>query len=195
MSISINGATGISGINGTAASPALQGADADTGIVFGADTASISTAGTERVSVDASGNLQVATGDIEIATGNMEVATGKVGIGATPVTDLDLNGNYASNVVALGSNVFSVDCSQGNYFTQSTSSSNNFSFSNVPSSRSYSLTLEITHSSGTIGWPAAVKWPGGTAPSLTQSKTHIFCLVTDDGGTRWRGAAIVDYDN
>ena len=189
MAISINGTTGISGINGTAATPALQGADADTGIVFGADTASISTAGTERLSVDASGNL-------EVATGNLQIAAGQVGIGATPTTDLDLNGNYASNVVALGSDVFTVDCSQGNYFTQTTNSSNSFSFTNVPSSRSFSFVLEITHvSGGSIGWPSSVKWPGNTAPSLTTGNTHIFVFVTDDGGSRWRGASLVDYDN
>tara|TARA_E500000178_G_C16961969_1_gene726492 strand:- start:345 stop:890 length:546 start_codon:yes stop_codon:yes gene_type:complete len=181
MAILINGSTGISGVNGTAASPALQGTDADTGIVFGADTASISTAGIDRLLVDASGNLQI--------------ASGKLGIGVTPTTDLDLNGNYSSNIVALGSDVFTVDCSQGNYFTQSTSSSNSFSFINVPSSRSFSFALEITHTAGTIGWPTAVKFPGGTAPQLSTSKTHVFVFVTDDGGSRWRGAYLVDYDN
>jgi len=188
MSISINGATGISGVDGTATAPAFTGADTDTGIFFQDNTVVIATNGTSRLAVDPSGNVAIFNFLVD--------PSGKVGINVSnPSTDLDLNGNYASNVVALGSNNFSVDCSQGNYFTQSTSSSNTFSFSNVPSSRSYSLTLEITHSSGTIGWPTAVKWPGGTAPSLTQSKTHIFILITDDGGNNWRGAALVDYDN
>jgi hypothetical protein len=28
---------------------------------------------------------------------------------------------------------------------------------------------------------------------LTTAKTHLLIFVTDDGGTRWRGAALVDY--
>ncbi len=36
-----------------------------------------------------------------------------------------------------------------------------------------------------ITWPAAVKWPGGTAPTLTtaSSKRDIYQFVTYDGGT------------
>jgi len=55
MSVVINGDTGISGVNGSAANPAIKGGDADTGIHFGTDTAAITTGGTERVSVDSSG--------------------------------------------------------------------------------------------------------------------------------------------
>jgi hypothetical protein len=59
MSVSINGTTGISGVNGSAATPAIQGGDADTGIFFGTNTASISTGGTSRIHVDANGNCGV----------------------------------------------------------------------------------------------------------------------------------------
>ena len=59
MSVVINGDTGISGVNGTAATPAIQGGDANTGIFFGTDTASIATGGTSRVHVDASGNFSL----------------------------------------------------------------------------------------------------------------------------------------
>jgi hypothetical protein len=33
------------------------------------------------------------------------------------------------------------------------------------------------------------------APTLTTGKTHLFFFVTDDGGTRYRGSALVDYVN
>ena len=42
MAISISGTNGIGGVVGTAAAPAFTGADADTGIHFGTDTATIS---------------------------------------------------------------------------------------------------------------------------------------------------------
>jgi hypothetical protein len=88
-----------------------------------------------------------------------------------------------------------IDCSLGNYFTKTISANSTFTFSNAPASRSFAFTLELTHTSGTVTWPTAVKWPGDTAPTLTTGKTHVFVFVTDDGGTRWRGAALVDYVN
>ena len=35
MTVTINGATGIAGVNGTAATPAVQGADTNTGVFYG----------------------------------------------------------------------------------------------------------------------------------------------------------------
>jgi hypothetical protein len=104
-----------------------------------------------------------------------------------------VNGSYRGNIVAVSA--LDIDCSAGNYFTKTISANSTFTFSSVPASRSYSFTLELTHTSGTVTWPAAVKWPGDTAPTLTTGNTHLFMFVTDDGGTRWRGAALVDYVN
>lgn len=65
MAIEINGTTGISGVDGSASTPALQGSDSNTGITFGADQVLISTGGTERAKVDASGYLRLAGGGIQ----------------------------------------------------------------------------------------------------------------------------------
>jgi hypothetical protein len=88
-----------------------------------------------------------------------------------------------------------VECDLGNYFTRTINSNSTFSFTNVPASRAFSFALELTHTSGTVTWPAAVAWPNNTAPTLNTGLTHLFVFVTDDGGTRWRGAALVDYNN
>lgn len=88
-----------------------------------------------------------------------------------------------------------VDCTKGNYFTKTIAGNSTFTFSNPPASRAYSFTMELTHTSGTVTWPATVKWPGDLAPTLTTGKTHVFVFVTDDGGTRWRGAALTNYTN
>jgi len=61
MSVVINGDTGISGVNGSAATPAIQGGDADTGIFFGTNEASISTGGSSRIHVDSSGRVGIST--------------------------------------------------------------------------------------------------------------------------------------
>jgi len=61
MPITINGSTGISGVDGSAATPALQGGDTNTGIAFGTDIILASTGGVERYRVDPSGRLLVGT--------------------------------------------------------------------------------------------------------------------------------------
>ena len=58
MALTLNGTTGISGIAGSAGTPALQGNnDANTGYFFAADTLGLSTAGSERLRITAAGNL------------------------------------------------------------------------------------------------------------------------------------------
>lgn len=161
MSLSLDGAAGISGVNGTASAPAIKGTTANTGIFFGTSTASVTAGGSERLKVDASG--------------------------------LDITGNVASNAVAVSG--YDIDCSLGNYFTKTCNGNSTFTISNVPTSRAFTIALEVTHTSGTLTWPSAIKWPADTPPTLTAGKTHLFVFVTDDGGTRWRGAAIVDYVN
>jgi len=56
MALILSGTNGITDVNGTAAAPAITGTDTDTGVFFGTNTVSLSTGGTERLQVDASGN-------------------------------------------------------------------------------------------------------------------------------------------
>jgi len=57
MTITLNGTTGITDVNGTAAAPAITGTDTDSGMYFGTNTVGLSTGGTEAVSIDASQNV------------------------------------------------------------------------------------------------------------------------------------------
>jgi hypothetical protein len=102
-----------------------------------------------------------------------------------------VNGSYRGNIVAVSA--LDIDCSAGNYFTKTINGNSTFTVSNVPSSRSYSFTLELTHTSGTITWFSGVVWPAGTAPTLTTGKVHLFLFHTDDGGTTWRASSLINY--
>ena len=105
-----------------------------------------------------------------------------------------ITGSQTSNITAMGAN--DVDCSAGNYFTKTITGATTFTFSNVPTSSAYIMTMEVTlNGSNAITWPAAVKWPADTAPTLTDGKTQLFTFITDDGGTRWRANSSVDYVN
>ena len=61
MAITINGTSGISGVDGSAGTPALQGSDPNTGISFGTDEVNINTGGSTRATVDSSGRVLVGT--------------------------------------------------------------------------------------------------------------------------------------
>lgn len=107
---------------------------------------------------------------------------------------LTVDGPYKQ--VAEAAPALDIDLSTGNYFTKTINGNSTFTFSNPPSSGTVgSFTLELTHTSGTVTWPSSVKFPADTAPTLTTGKTHLFVFVTDDGGSRYRGAALADYVN
>ena len=112
------------------------------------------------------------------------------------LTGLGIDGQYIQQeeTLTVSSNATTVDCSTGNYFTVQAAGNITFTFGTAPAdTKSYAMVIEVDHNSGTLTWPASVKWPADTAPTLTTGKTHQFYFHTNDGGTRWRGASLVDY--
>lgn len=112
---------------------------------------------------------------------------------------LSLDGAYEQAAEAVAA--LDIDMSTGNYFTKSLSSSSTITFSNPPASGtvgSFTLQLTLTGVGTTITWPGTVYWNGDagqTAPTLTDARTHLFMFTTSDGGTTYRGAALLDYTN
>ena len=112
--------------------------------------------------------------------------------------DNSQNATFASAIYGPVKTVsaLQLDLSTGNYFIKTISGNSTFTFANpAASGQVTAFTLELTHSSGTVTWPSSVKWNSDTAPTLTTGKTHLFMFVTDDGGSRYRGSALVDYVN
>lgn len=65
-----------------------------------------------------------------------------------------------------------------------------FTLTTPPASMAHMRRLYIVQGgsgSNTVTWPGSVKWPSGTAPTLTTTvgKTDCFDLETIDGGTTW----------
>lgn len=110
--------------------------------------------------------------------------------GTVTTATADLLGPVRQNITAVAASA--IDCSAGNYFTKTASGALTWTFTNVPATRAFTVILELTNGgSGTQTWPAAVKWPLGTAPTLTASGVDLLGFVTDDGGTTWRGVQLM----
>ena len=129
-------------------------------------------------------------------------STNALNLGANASTALTLdslqNATFVSAIYGPAKTVsaLELDLRTGNYFTKTISGNSTFTFVNPAASGTVTaFTLELTHSSGTVTWPSSVKFNSDTAPTLTTGKTHLFMFVTDDGGTRYRGSALVDYVN
>lgn len=121
---------------------------------------------------------------------------------ATAGTDFVAPGGAAGAITATGfketrttpsisSGTLTLDCTAGNVFAVSLNANiTTLTFTNVPASgTAFGLTLALTAdgTARTVTWGAAVKWPGGTAPTLTSTngKVDVFVLTTWDGGTTW----------
>ena len=118
--------------------------------------------------------------------------------GGTINGSLTVNGTFIQdvNTAASSNNTITMDCDDGNYFTHTINANSTFATpTNPPNSSAYVMTLKLDHVSGSVTWWNSLYWPNNTAPVLTPGKKHLFVFVTDDSGTTWRGAALVDYTN
>ena len=135
--------------------------------------------------------VDINTGGLDVTAGGINVVAGITTVGG----GASVTGTYKSNITTVSGTT--IDCSQGNYFKKTITGATEFGFSNVPTGCVYIMTLEVTcNGSAAITWTGTtVKYPADTAPTLTDGKTQLFTLVTDDGGARWRANSSVDYVN
>jgi hypothetical protein len=128
------------------------------------------------------------------AVGHVHAISGVTGLQTALDGKLDLTGGTLTQVsqAIVAVSASAIDCSAGNYFTKTASGALTWTFTNVPSAKAFTVILELTNGgTGTQTWPAAVKWPGGTAPTLVASGVDVLGFITDDGGTTWRGVLLM----
>jgi hypothetical protein len=101
---------------------------------------------------------------------------------------------YTQSNLGNMSGTASLDLDVANCFYGTVTGAVTISFANVPASGSFVFVVfEITNGgSATVSWPAAIKWPGGAAPSLTASGTDLITLYSRDGGTTWRATLALE---
>jgi len=109
----LDGTNGLSDVDGSAATPAIRGSDANTGVFFGTDIVGLSTGGSERVRVDASGNVGIGTSS---PSTKLHVAVaGSLGVQAQNTTSL--GSAYFQARTGVGSTYYGQDATGGYLLT------------------------------------------------------------------------------
>ena len=99
-------------------------------------------------------------------------------------------GEIVNAIGATGGGTQDIDITLGNVVTATVdTSANTFTFSNpTATGKNCGFILYLTNGgSQTVNWPAAVDYPGGTAPTLTEAGVDILVFNTTDAGTTWYG--------
>ena len=181
--------TGTGGGSGTVTSisttsPITGGTITGTGTI-GINASSANTA-SFVVQRDASGNFSAGTITASL-TGNATGLAASAALTTPTITGLI----EKQTAPAISAGVLALNCASGNVFAVSLNAAiTSITFSNIPTSgNAFGLTLAFTAdgTARTISWPASVKWPSGTAPTLTSTsaKVDIFVLTTWNAGTTW----------
>ena len=109
--------------------------------------------------------------------------------------------DYAETVNAISTpgsdTTTNIDLELGNVATITLGNYNaTFAFTNPSATgKCCSFTFFLTQYSTakTVTWPAAVKWPNNTAPTISgNSKKYVFSFFTLDAGTTWYGSMVGD---
>jgi hypothetical protein len=111
--------------------------------------------------------------------------------GGTAKVPLDISGAQAANIVdatATGA----LDMEAGNNFKIDATAPVTVSFAKHHSARAYHATLRLKNGAGKVTWDHLIKWPGGTAPTLTAG-VDLFEFYSDDSYTAWYGKHVGSY--
>jgi hypothetical protein len=103
---------------------------------------------------------------------------------------LQLSNDYKENVVTANtSTAYTIAISGGTVQILTLTGNCTFTFPTATAGKSFTLLLKQDGTgSRTVTWPAAVKWPGGTAPTITSTASKLDKYVFTSDGTNWYGS-------
>jgi len=123
------------------------------------------------------------TGDV-VGTTDTQTLTNKT-IEAGTFT----NGYTEEVATANTSTAYTIDLANGSVQILTLTGNCTFTFPTATAGKSFILLLKQDGTgSRTVTWPAAVKWPGGTAPTITSTASKLDKYVFTSDGTNWYGS-------
>jgi hypothetical protein len=179
MSLILDGTNGLSDVDGSAATPAIRGSDANTGVFFGTDIVGVSTGGSERMQVDASGNVGIGVSPSAWGTAStvLELKNGATFAGfsskftivgqnaySTASSDIYINNGFASQY-------YQVDGTHVWRYAASGTAGASFSYAEAMRIDSSGNLLIATTTPATVTYGTAVVTAGNSAR----------CVLTDVG--------------
>jgi len=114
-----------------------------------------------------------------------------LGIGtASPAAKFDLVGDYKEGVVTANtSTAYTISTATGTVQILTLTGNCTFTFPTATTGESFTLLLRQDGTGGrTVTWPANVRWPGGTAPTITSTASRQDKYVFTADGTNWYGS-------
>ena len=101
-----------------------------------------------------------------------------------------LANDYKENVVTANtSTAYTINIANGTVQILTLTGNCTFTFPTATAGKSFTLLLKQDGTgSRTVTWPAAVKWPGGTAPTITSTASKLDKYVFTSDGTNWYGS-------
>lgn len=139
--------------------------------------------GTTDPSADSTNWAQAAgTGDVTLA--GAQTLTNKT-IEAGTFT----NGYTEEVATANTSTAYTIDLANGSVQILTLTGNCTFTFPTATAGKSFIMLLkQDATGSRTVTWPAAVKWPSGTAPTITSTASKLDKYIFTADGTNWYGS-------
>lgn len=99
------------------------------------------------------------------------------------------NGYTEEVNTANTSTAYTIDLANGSLHLLTLTGNCTYTFPTVASGKSFTL-LQFQDGTGsrTVTWPASVKWPGGTAPTITATASKMDKFVFTANGSYWYGS-------
>lgn len=154
------------------------------------------------------GDLKLSTLTDALGAGSDAIVLSRTGITVDAIdlfAEVDMNSNNIENAGSISFRTLQTDSSSSGSVTFDWSTDNKLKITLTENITSITFTappgpcnlvLEVVQDTTTRtmgGWPAAVKWPGGTAPTISTGSGDVDILTFFYDGTSYHGAYLQDY--